>query len=80
MPATSSATVTHTVTRVVTDHDFGLRHALASSKITGNPRPPTITAPATVSMIHASPTKPVKLSEYSPKPALLNAEIAWKTP
>jgi hypothetical protein len=30
--------------------------------------------------IHQSPTKPIRLSLNSEKPALLNDDTAWKTP
>ena len=39
-----------------------------------------MTAAAIGRQIQRSVTKPIRLSVYSAKPALLNAETAWKTP
>ena len=56
MPTTSSAAVRITVIRVITDHVSGAATPRASSKTTGKPSPPMITATATVRLIHGSPT------------------------
>ena len=45
-----------TVIRVSTDQAFGVRHSRASSKTTGKPRPPTMTAAQMVRLIHGSAT------------------------
>ena len=58
----------------------GRRRWRRSSNSTGKPRPPTMTATAIGRQIHGSVTNPIRLSVYSAKPALLNAETAWKTP
>ena len=42
--------------------------------------PPIIRANARGSSTHASEAKPTTLSVYRANPALLNPEIAWKTP
>ncbi len=39
-----------------------------------------ITAAAIGRQIQGSPTKPIRLSEYKAKPALLKDEMEWKTP
>ena len=69
-----------TVSRVCTDHCRGVRQLRRSSNSTGNPRPPAMTATRSGGRSTASSTKPIRLSVYSAKPALLNAETAWKTP
>src|SRR5918997_6821394 len=80
VPTTSRTTVTTTVIRVSTDQAPGVRHSLASSKTTGKPSPPTMTAAQMVRLIHGSATYCIRLSALSPNPALLNDEIAWNTP
>ena len=42
--------------------------------------PPAITPMVSGRQIHGSPTKPMRLSLNSAKPALLNACTAWNTP
>src|SRR4051812_22240129 len=79
-PTSSSSAEPHTVSRVWIDQDRGLRHSRYSSSTTGKPRPPRMTATATVPQIHGSPTKRVKLSEYNVVPALLKALTAWNVP
>ena len=78
--STSSTPVTDSVILVCTLHFRGCRSSRCSSRITGNPIPPMITAAAIGRQIHGSVTNPIRLSEYSANPALLNADTEWKTP
>ena len=59
---------------------IGRRYCRPSSKRTGNPSPPMITAAAIGRQIQGSPTNPIRLSEYRAKPALLKDEMEWNTP
>ena len=68
------------VTRVKMLQLRGLRHLRTSSRTTGKPNPPTMTARLMVSNTQGSPMKPSKFREYGAKPALLKPEIARKTP
>ena len=58
----------------------GVRHARRSSNSTGKPRPPATTSTHRVRLMTGSVAKPMRLSLNSAKPALLNADTAWKTP
>ena len=62
MPVTSRMSVPQTVSRVCTVHPRGSRHRRRSSKRTGKPMPPTMTATQIGNMIQASSTNPMRLS------------------
>ena len=54
------------------------RNSLRSCMMTGNPRPPRMIAAHIGRQIHGSVAKPIRLSLYSAKPALLNDDTEWK--
>src|SRR6056297_143004 len=86
-PTTRSPAVATNVILVCRLHGSGLdaapdrrwRSRRQNSTRIGNPRPPTMNAPDTLSTTTGSPTNRAKLSEYSEMPALLNEAIEWNT-
>ncbi len=68
------------VSLVCSDHRAVGSASLRSSVHTGKPMPPAITASPMARHSHQSPTKATRLLLNSEKPALLNADTAWKTP
>ncbi len=80
VPPAISTVLRPTVIRVSRDQRRGRRQVRSSSKTTGKPSPPTITASAIVTQIQGSVTYRIRLSGHRAKPALLNADTAWKAP
>ena len=68
------------VVLVCRDQVRGERSSRRSSRMTGNPIPPMITAAAMGRQMNGSVAKLIRLSLYSANPALLNDETAWNTP
>src|SRR5690606_12467085 len=79
-PTTIRTALADRVILVCRLQERGRQRARVSSRITGNPMPPTITAAVTGREIHGSVTKPERLSLNSANPALLNADTAWNAP
>ncbi len=80
VPRTSRARLNQTVIFVWSDHDRGPRQRRRSSISTGKPSPPVTTAKAMGRQTHGSVSKRSRLSGHRAKPALLNADTAWKSP
>ena len=79
-PNTTSAAVVVIVNFACNDHNFQRRPWTEKARSTGNPSPPKMTAREIAILMNQSFTNCIKLSLYSAKPALFQAEILWNTP
>ena len=77
VPPTSSSAVAQSTILVFMLQCSGRRNSLRNCMMTGNPRPPRMIAAHIGRQIHGSVAKPIILSVYSAKPALLNDETEW---